>query len=170
MKKNLIYTSIFSMFVMASCGTRDWDVSKFNIKPDALKDGEEVKVLYVSRSIDFPSQMGTDPREFSKQFLPDSIKDKYDWNNTPVLYVDERGYTQLVAISQSTNDTVNILTLDWYDWAHYNNETLVFHAVDYETSENGNNKIEKVARGSSKFDYLANNYPAVIGRVSSLEK
>jgi hypothetical protein len=66
--------------VMTSCGDQNeyWDISKFKMDNNALKNNEEIKLIYTSQS-------------------PDGNKDlKY--------------YLHYIAVSQETNDTVNILS------------------------------------------------------------
>jgi len=171
MKKNVICISIFSMLVMISCNSRDWDISKFNMQSDALKEGEEVVILYASKMKDFPAML--------EMLETDDFKDILERNNidiknkTSITYIDdEGGYIQLVAVSQKTNDTVNILTFHWYDWKNYESETLKFQKVNYDTYIKNDNKrnMKKVAR-DPKFDNIAdNNYPTIIGKVSQFEK
>ena len=170
MKKSLICMSIFSILLMLSCSSRDWNISKFNMKSDALKDGEEVVILYASKMNNFPN-MDMLERDDVKDFLEGyniDIKTK-----TSITYIDyEGGYTQLVAVSQETNDTVNILTFHCYDWKNYKSETLNFYKVDYDVDATVDNKreLKKVAR-DPKFDYIAdNNYPTIIGKVSQIEE
>lgn len=43
------------LFLLISCENiyTFWDISQFNIVEDALKDSEEIKIIYTSRGPDF---------------------------------------------------------------------------------------------------------------------
>ena len=50
-----IYTLIVVIsLIITSCGDQNeyWDISKFNIDNDALKDNEEIKIIYTSQAPD----------------------------------------------------------------------------------------------------------------------
>lgn len=137
-----------------------WDISKFRIDTNALKDGEKIRLIYSSRGPDF---------------------------NRDLEY-----YIHIVAVSQKSGDTVNILTTSLNDLTnHVADKTYNFFDLNnpitrlsqlnvQDTSlANGirklddlNNlqmkKISKVAR-DPKFDRIAdNNYPTVIGSIGTM--
>jgi len=162
MKKKLTGTLFFFILIMVSCGSNDWNTSKFNITSDVLKDGEKVKLLYISPF--------TKKNDAIENLMKETLTEyNIDINKTTTSYIDEKGYTQLVAVSQETNDTVNILTTYWYDWENYIGETLEFYKIDDVFEIYVKHDIKKVRR-DSKYDYIAdNNYPTIIGGVRSIE-
>lgn len=51
MKTSILYISL--LIFLFSCGQakyKYWDLSKFKMKPDALRDGEPVKMIYTSQA------------------------------------------------------------------------------------------------------------------------
>ena len=151
---------LYTLF-LTSCnnGYKFWNISKFNIVDTALKDNDEIKLLYSSGG---------------------------PGNNKDLEY-----YIQIVAVSQKTGDTVNILTpvdngfsLDdedkIFNYVDQNNIASKLIIVDpeklkniddvNEASKNVPKKITKVAR-DPKFDNIAdNNYPTVIGSIGTTSK
>lgn len=149
--------TLCSLF-LTSCndGYKFWNISKFNIVDTALKDNEEIKILYSSRGPD---------------------------NNKDLEY-----YLQIVAVSQRTGDTVNILTpvdngfsIDdkdkVFNFFNQNNIASKLILMDpeklkdidnvNEASKNVPKNITKVAR-DPEFDNIANNnYPTVIGSIGT---
>lgn len=146
---------------LTSCneGYKFWNISKFNIIDTALKDNEEIKLLYSSRGPD---------------------------NNKALEY-----YIQIVAVSQRTGDTVNILTTvdngfsmddkdKVFNYFDQNNIATKLIQMDpeklkdidnvNEASKNVPKNIKKVAR-DPKFDKIADNkYPTVIGSIGTTSK
>jgi hypothetical protein len=146
--------------LLSSCnGYQFLDISKFNIVDTALKNNEEIKLLYSGRGPD---------------------------NNKDLEY-----YIQIIAVSQKTGDTVNILTpvdngfsMDdkdkVFNYFDQNNIASKLILMDSEKLTDMNNvneaskaapkKIMKVAR-DPKFDRIANNnYPTVIGSIGTTSK
>lgn len=159
MTKKTIYLLGLLTFLVISCGNHYeyWEISKFKIDTNALKDEEEIKLLYTSRGPDFNNEL------------------KY--------------YIHLIAVSQKTGDTVNILTTAFngisikdkdkvFNFFNQDNFISKLSQMDENTSnaikhvDDINNaelkKIDKVAR-DSRFDYMADNsYPTVIGTIGTL--
>lgn len=150
-----------SVLLFTSCGKRYkyWDISKFNIVDSALKDQEEIKLIYTSQG--------------------------------PVTNNNREYYYHVIAISQQSGDTVNILTLinngfsaddgdKVFNYLDQNNFAAKLMLMD--PAELANNdmvkdekkeelkKTTKVARDPS-FDFLAdNNHPTVIGFIGVISK
>lgn len=161
MKLVSIFT-LFIVFLTACSGSKSysfWEISKFNLVASALKDNEEIKILYSSRGPD---------------------------NNEQLEY-----YIHLVAVSQKTGDTVNVLTpvhnnfsmddqdkvFNYFDQNNIVSKLLVMDKEKLNDVDNVNElnkttpkKIKKVAR-DPVFDHIAdNNYPTVIGTVGTNSK
>ena len=156
-----IFPLAFLIFVFTSCdhAYEFWDISEFNIVDTALKDNEEIKLLYSSRG---------------------------PGNNKDLDY-----YIQIVAVSQKTGDTVNILTAvengfavddgdKVFNYFDQNNLATKIIQSDMDKLKNLENvdevsksvpkKISKVAR-DPKFDDIADNdYPTVIGSIGTTSK
>ena len=137
----------FLILFLSSCnhGYKFWDISKFSIVDSALKDKEEIKLLYSSRGPD---------------------------NNEDLKY-----YIQIVAVSQKTGDTVNILTTV-NNGISMDDKNKVFNYFDQnnfvsKSIQNDTKKLKditKVAR-DPKFDNIADNkFPTVIGTIGTVEK
>lgn len=157
----ILSIAAFCSFLLISCtkGYKFWDISKFNIVDTALKDNEEIKILYTSRG---------------------------PGNNEDLEY-----YIQLVAVSQKTGDTVNILTpvdngltmddqdkvFNYFDQNNPATKMILMHPENLQDIEKINEaqkavpkKITKVAR-DTRFDMIAdNNYPTVIGAIGTTSK
>lgn len=147
--------------LLFSCNNRYkfWDISKFNIVESALKDNEEIKILYTTRG---------------------------PGNNEDLEY-----YIHLIAVSQKTGDTVNILTpvdngltmddqdkvFNYFDQNNpatkmmfMNPENLKDIEKIREAQKSVPKKITKVVR-DTQFDMIAdNNYPTVIGAIGTVTK
>lgn len=152
----IYFLTIFIAIILTSCGDQNeyWDISKFNIDETALKDNEEIKLIYTSQT-------------------PDGNEDlKY--------------YLHYVAVSQLTNDTVNILSTANFELKKGDGDK-VFNFFDKDNlaskiahislknlrsldnsniSDVKNNKTKsiKYVIRNPKFDFIAdNNFPTVIG-------
>jgi hypothetical protein len=146
--------------LLSSCnGYQFLDISKFNIVDTALKNNEEIKLLYSGRGPD---------------------------NNKDLEY-----YIQIIAVSQKTGDTVNILTpvdngfsmddkdkvFNYFDQNNIASKLILMDSEKLtdinnvnEASKTAPKKIMKVAR-DPKFDRIANNnYPTVIGSIGTTSK
>ena len=156
MKIKSIYILGLFVLLLTNCGNRYkfWEISKFNMDINALKDNEEIKLIYTSRGPD---------------------------NNKELKY-----YIHLIAISQKTGDTVNILTTvdngltmedenEIFNFFNQDNAASKLIQMDLENlkdikhiddlNKTEMNKIDLVAR-DPKFDELAdNNYPTIIGSI-----
>lgn len=142
MLKAICTLSVSVLLLSCNHGYKFWDVSKFNIVDTALKDNEEIKLLYCSSG-------------------PDNNKDK--------AY-----YIQVVAVSQKSGDTVNILTT-LNNGFTIEDKDKVFNYFDQ------NNPVSKSLQGDIReirrvaidtdFDHIAENkYPAVIGTIGVFSK
>lgn len=159
MNLKLIYLTVIITMLAISCSNNYdfWDISKFRMDNNALKDNEEIKLLYTSRGPD---------------------------NNKKLEY-----YIHVIAVSQKTGDTVNILTTfdngleqgdkdkvyNFFDQnniaskiTHMNTDDIVqLKNVDDIENKQIKVKISKVARDPN-FDYLADNdFPTVIGVIGT---
>jgi hypothetical protein len=151
--KSIIYTLSVLLFSCNGDVYKYWELSKFRLDKNALKDGEEIKILYTSRGPDYNKDL------------------KY--------------YIHIVAVSQETGDTVNILTFSdngfkmedgdkVFNYFDENNHITkighslekidsIEHVDDIEKIQNP--KINKVARDPRYDDIADNNYPTVIGTI-----
>lgn len=158
--KILSFLTICSLFLI-SCnkGYKFWEVSKFNIVDSALKDNEEIKLLYTSRG---------------------------PGNNKDLEY-----YVHVIAVSQKTGDTVNILTpldngfsmddldkvYNYFDQNNLMTQVVLANPENLVDADKVNNagtnlqkKITKVAR-DPQFDMIADNkFPTVIGSIGTTSK
>lgn len=151
------------VFTLSACGNKVdydyWLLSRFNLQPTALAEGEAVKLLYTSQGPDYN-------RDF-----------KY--------------YIQLVAVSQKTGDTVNILTTSINDLKK-NSGDIVFNyygpdsditlmsQIDVEQLKKGmqideirklpRKRIDRVARDPKYDDIADNHFPTVIGCIAVTTK
>jgi hypothetical protein len=157
----IIFSLTLLVLVFTTCnkGYKFWDISKFNIVDTALKDNEQIKLIYSSRAPD---------------------------NNEKMDY-----YIQIVAVSQKTGDTVNILTTidngftiedkdKVFNYFDQNNIVTKLSQTDEDKikdvadvnkiSKTVPKKILKVAR-DPKFDNIADNhYLTVIGAIGTSSK
>nr|WP_294904322.1 hypothetical protein [uncultured Lacibacter sp.] len=156
-----VTTLALVVLLFASCGKqyKYWDVSKFNMVDSALKDKEEIKLIYASQG--------------------------------PGTNSDKAYYYHVIAISQKTGDTVNILTLinngfstddgdKVFNFLDQHSLAAKLVVQDPEKLANVDNvkqldkeeitKATKVARDPA-FDFLADNkYPTVIGFIGTISK
>jgi len=154
-------TLLTCLIIFSSCNSRHdfWNISKFNIVDSALKDNEEIKLLYTSQGPD------------------DNRNQEY--------------YIHIVAVSQKTGDTVNILTsinngfsmadkdkvFNYFDQNNIASKLSALETEDLtnpakldEASNKEAKKIIKVAR-DTKFDKIADNkFPTVIGTIGKFTK
>ncbi len=153
---NKIYTLIIISLIFTSCGPNKeyWDISKFKIDNNALKDNEEIKLIYTSQSPD---------------------------NHNDLTY-----YIHFIAISQVTNDTVNILStanfavkkedgdkiFNFFDKDNLASKitqmdlTNLNRLSDLDKIENNEPKAFKQVLRNPKFDFIAdNNYPTIMGSI-----
>lgn len=159
---NAIYGSFFFILLSACVEKVDyeyWLLSRFNLQPTALEEGEPVKLLYTSQGPDFN--------------------------------LDKKYYIQLVAVSQKTGDTVNILTTSINNldassgdevFNYYGPESditlmsqrSVEELKQLKTSEDMRKlprlKIDRVARDPQFDDIADNDYPTVIGCIAVTTK
>lgn len=157
----IICLTSFIVLLASACKQRVlfWEISKFNIVDTALRDGEEIKLLYRSGA---------------------------PGNNKALDY-----YIHIVAVSQKTGDTVNILTLanngfsaedadKVYNYFDQDNlasrltQTGIDQLKDLKDIEQiekiENKKISRVSRDPDFDDIADNNYPTVIGTIGTLTK
>lgn len=151
---------LFCILLLSSCSHyKFWDISRFNISDSALKENEEIKILYTSRG-------------------PDANK-------------NQEYYIHIIAVSQQSGDTVNILTTvdngftqedkdKVFNFISQNNEAAKYFLMDPEKfkdvkhlndlPQTSPKKITKVVRDPD-FDNFANNkYPTVIGFIVTISK
>lgn len=149
----------FLFLISCNNGYKFWNISKFNIVDTALKNNEEIKLLYSSGG-------------------PDDNKD--------LQY-----YIQIVAVSQRTGDTVNILTLvdngflmddkdkvfNYFDQNNIASKLILIDSEKLKDIDNVNEadktipkNITKVARDPRFDDIADNHYPTVIGLIGTVSK
>lgn len=120
--------------------------------------------------------------KMNKTALADNEEIKLLYSSrAPDYNKDMNYYIHLVAVSQTTGDTVNILTTAYNDFKqedgdkvfNFFNEDNIASKVLQEKIGNtdGSNKhIDKVARDPQFDDIADNNYPTVIGVIGTLTK
>lgn len=158
--KYVSFPLILLLIFATSCGHgyKFWDISKFKIVDTALRDQEEIKLLYTSRG-------------------PDNNEDR-DY------------YIHVVAVSQKTGDTVNILTFiengfkqedqdkiyNFFDENNIATKLILDNSDEVKDISNidaltktPSKKAFKVAR-DPKFDHIAdNNYSTVVGSIGTVK-
>ncbi len=135
MKKFLLSFSVLLFIISCTSKYKYWDISKFNMKPTALKDGEEIKLLYSSR--------GPDYNEDLSYFYHLVVVSQKTGDTVNLLT-----FADIVAGNEDGNKIFNYLSLD--------NPTTV-SLLQFQEKENhldttGNiaiGKISKVARDST---------------------
>jgi hypothetical protein len=151
-----IMFSFSFLILLFSCTSKYkyWDISKFDMKPMALKDGEEIKLLYSSRGPDHDQDLS-----YFYHMIVVSQKTG-DTVNLLTFAINMAG-------NDNGNKVLNYLSLDNPATA----TTLrIFEEINH-LDTTGNitiGKISKVAR-DPQFDHIADNkYPTVIGMYGSI--
>lgn len=132
-----------------------WDINKFKFKKDALKDDEEIKLLYASN--------GPDENKEKNYYYHLIVVSQVSGDTVNVLTASQNGFNK-----DSGNEVFN-----YYD--EHNIATIISHNGINLNSLDGKNisetekltlkKIDKVSR-DKEFDNIAdNNYPTVIGSI-----
>ncbi len=143
--------SLSLMLLLISCISKYkyWDISKFNMKPTALKDEEEIKLLYSSR--------GPDHNEDLSYFYHLVVVSQKTGDTINLLT-----FANNLTGNDDGNKIFNYLSLDNPATASF----LLIYEKENHLDTTGNiaiGKISKVAR-DPKFDNIADNkYPTVIG-------
>ena len=139
----------FLSFVIISCSNYEyWELSKFHFVENALKDGEDIKVVYSSRGPDYNKDLEYYTQVVVvSQLSGDTVNilttarngfEKEDENKVFVFYNEDNILTKLAQTYLSTKDTGNLENIELKD-------------------------IQKVAR-DPKFDFIAdNNFPTIVG-------
>ncbi len=154
MKKTLL---LIILFVFISCKKEYeyWNIDKFKLEKDALKDNEEIKLLYASNG-------------------PDENKDRdYYYHLIVISQVTGDTINVLTASQNGFNKNSGKNVFNFYN--EKNIITIISHNKINMNTLNGKNvneteklklkKISKVAR-DKKFDNLTNNnFPTVIGSI-----
>ena len=104
MKSYYLNFAVLIMLMLSSCSNRHqfWDISKFNIVPNAIADSQTIKLIYCSH--------GPDIFKSNKDYV--GIVPTTDGNGnsiTPVQLTADY-YLQYVVVDLDTKDTINILT------------------------------------------------------------
>ncbi len=151
---------VCSLFLLScSKGYKFWDISKFNIVDTALKDNEEIKILYTSRG---PGN--NEDLEYYIQLVTVSQKTGYTVNIlTPVD-------------NELTMDDMDKV-FNYFDQNNPGTKMILMNPEHLKDIEKINEaqlsvpkKITKVAR-DPQFDVIADNhYPTVIGAIGTLTK
>lgn len=143
--------SLSLMLLLISCISKYkyWDISKFNMKPTALKDEEEIKLLYSSR--------GPDYNEDLSYFYHLVVVSQRTGDTVNLLT-----FANNLTGSDDGNKIFNYMSLDNPATASF----LLIYEKENHLDTTGNfaiGKISKVAR-DPKFDNIADNkYPTLIG-------
>ena len=160
--RNIFIVRLFGLLLlMSGCFSKYkfWDISKFNIKPNALKDSEEIKVIYTSQ--------GPDNNKDLSYFIHLIVISQETGDTVNVLTTTNNGF------EQNEGDKVfNFLSQD-NQMANLIHSDLngINDVKDLENLEKPDlSTIRKVARDPA-FDYLADyKYPSTIGRVGRVTK
>ncbi|MES2617998.1 MAG: hypothetical protein V4613_08965 [Bacteroidota bacterium] len=153
----LLVSALLSITLFGCSKYEYWDISQFNMQPNALEDGEEIKLIYTSQGPDY---------------------------NRDLKY-----YIHLIAVSQKTGDTVNILVTGnnglkdedgdkIFNYFNADNPVVIMGEMDpdeipkagtIDSLKNMPRKIiTKVARDPEFDDIAHNHYPTVIGGIGTL--
>lgn len=158
----IVFPFLLGIFLLAGCnnsGYQFWNISKFRIVDSALKDGEEIKLLYTSQG-------------------PGDNKDLYYYIHI-VVVSQKTGDT--INILTPVDNGFSISDKDKvFNYMDRNSIVTQTMIVDYDTAADPNKlreaaqarlkKISKVAR-DPKYDEMAdNNYPTVIGTIGVMTK
>lgn len=158
MKIVLAFTFCFLFLLSCNEGYKFWDVSHFNLVDTAVKDNDEVKLLYSSRG---PNSNGK--LEYYIQII--AVLQK-NGDTVNILTPVDNGFT--------INDKDKVF--NYFDQNNLAYKLILMNPdklSDFENIDEANNfvpkKIKKVAR-DPKFDNLADNrYPTVIGSIGTMQ-
>lgn len=132
-----------------------WNISRFNLVPDALADNEEVKLIYSSQAPDNNEQL-----EYYIQVVVISQK---SGDTVNVLTTINNGFSnndggKTYNYISPESPMMKVLQMDLNNLKDYKNEIE-------KVSQSKLKRIDKVAR-DPKFDFIADNkYPTVIGAI-----
>lgn len=152
-------TAFIGLLLMCSCFSKYkyWDISKFNIKPNALQDGEEITLIY--------SSQGPGNNEDLSHFIHLIVVSQKTGDTVNVLTTTNNGFAP-----DEGDKVFNFLSQDNQMASLVHSD--LSHVKDIKDLENFEkpdlSTIKKVAR-DPEFDYLAdNNYPTIIGWVGTV--
>lgn len=158
--KSSILTILISAFLFIGCSNSKyeyWEMSQFNIQPNALENDEEIKLIYSSR--------GPDNNKALEYYLHLIVVSQNSGDTVNILTTVDNGFT--------ADDAENT-----YNYFDENSPAAKILQMDFEELvENGNiseriknhktKHITKVAR-DPEFDNIANNnFPTVIGVIGT---
>ncbi len=159
MKFKKVYILSFLAFLLTSCGSKYeyWDISKFKMDTNALKDNEEVKLIYTSRGPDFNKEL--------QYYIHLIVVSQKTSDTVNILTTADNGITM-----EDKDKT--------YNFFNEKNVASKLIQLDLDKLENIKNiddinkiqhkNIDKVAR-DPKFDHIAdNNYPTIIGTIGTI--
>ena len=144
---------LLTLFIIGGCSTYTyWDISQFEMKPEALADGEEIKLIYASRGPDNNKDL-----EYYYHFVVVSQKTGDTVNLLTVI----NSY-----VKKTDGDTI---------YNYFDGDNMVTHMAIHNPKslidENGKMRkfepilLDKVAR-DPEFDKIADNdFPTVIGSI-----
>jgi hypothetical protein len=154
MRKFLFSFSFLLFIISCTSKYKYWDISKFSMKPTALKDGEEIKLLYSSR--------GPDYNEDLSYFYHLVVVSQKTGDTVNLLT-----FANNLTGNDDGNKIFNFLSLDNPATASF----LLIYEKENHLDTTGNiaiRKISKVAR-DPQFDKIADNkYPTVIGMYGTI--
>lgn len=133
-----------------------WDISKFKLEPDALKDGEEVKILYTSR--------GPDSNRDLKYYIQIVAVSKETGDTVNILTTSDNGFKKEDGdkVFNYFNENNYMTKLGYMP----EDADKIKHVKDFDNIQAP--KIDKVAR-DPRYDYIANNkFPTVKGSVGTV--
>jgi hypothetical protein len=149
-------SSLSLMFLFISCMSKYkyWDIAKFNMKPTALKDEEEIKLLYSSRGPDYNQDLS---------YFYHLVVVSQKTGDTVNLLT----FANDVVGNDDGNKIFNYMSLD----NPATSTTLLILEKENHLDTTANitiGKISKVAR-DPQFDHIADNkYPTVIGMYGTI--
>lgn len=153
MKKVMLIACTSLLFACNSSNKRFWPVSKFNLKPDALKNNSEIKLVYTSQR-------------------PPDMQDCY----IHIIAISQKYGDTINILTASDNAFEKADSSKIFTFLDENNMvTKLFQNPGDELVQNGNydsliknttvRRLTKVIR-NPEFDYIADNkFPTVIGSI-----
>ena len=158
--KKIILTLILVPVIFCSC-KKDyeyWDVAKFNLKKDALKDNEEIKLLYASNGPDL-----NEDKDYYYHLIVVSQKtgDTVNILTTVQNAINKKSGDEIFNFFNEDN-IASIVTQKDFDLNSLNGRNIE------DIKAKNQNKISKVAR-DPEFDNIADNkFPTVFGSIGKI--
>ena len=149
---------LISLIVLTLFGCKSkyeyWDIDKFNLIEDALKDGEEIKLIYTSQSPDYNKDL--------EYYIHVIVVSQLSGDTVNILTTANNGFKK--------GDEKKV-----YNFLNSDNIATKIAQTDLKNLESTNfnetelKDIKKVLR-DPEFDYIAdNNFPTIIGVIGKTE-